>query len=128
MESELECFVQVREAQKLKRAYLEERRRRKEEAELEQCQPAPMTKKSRELAQKVAARRGSFFEREAKFSADRARKLERMKRHKVRTTTGATTSIISLSSRRTDWTWTHAGLLDVMFCRFRRRRRRRRQR
>ena len=38
----------------------------------------------RELAQKVAARRGSFFEREAKFSADRARKLERMKRHKVR--------------------------------------------
>ena len=96
--------MQVREAQKLKRAYLEERRRRKEEAELEQCQPAPMTKKSRELAQKVAARRGSFFEREAKFSADRARKLERMKRHKVRTTTGATTSIISLSSRpRTDW-------------------------
>ena len=76
--------MQVREAQKLKRAYLEERRRRKEEAELEQCQPAPMTKKSRELAQKVAARRGSFFEREAKFSADRARKLERMKRHKVR--------------------------------------------
>ena len=83
--SEPSCFVQVREAQKLKRAYLEERRRRKEEAELEQCQPAPMTKKSRELAQKVAARRGSFFEREAKFSADRARKLERMKRHKVRT-------------------------------------------
>ena len=98
--------MQVREAQKLKRAYLEERRRRKEEAELEQCQPAPMTKKSRELAQKVAARRGSFFEREAKFSADRARKLERMKRHKVRTTTGATTSIISLSSslRQSGWT------------------------
>ena len=100
--------MQVREAQKLKRAYLEERRRRKEEAELEQCQPAPMTKKSRELAQKVAARRGSFFEREAKFSADRARKLERMKRRKVRATTGATTSVISSSSiPRTEWTWTH---------------------
>jgi myosin heavy subunit len=72
----------VREAQQLKRAYLDERRRRDAEAELEMCRKAPLTKKSRELANKVAAKRGSFLEREAQFAAERARKLERKKREK----------------------------------------------
>ena len=42
----------------------------------------PLTKKSRELADKVAARRGSFIEREAQFAAERARKIEMKKREK----------------------------------------------
>ena len=77
-----QTWKKVREAQQLKRAYLEERRRRAEEAELEMCRKAPLTKKSRELAGKVAAKHGSFFEREAQFSAERARKLERSRREK----------------------------------------------
>ena len=77
-----QTWKKVREAQQLKRAYLEERRRRAEEADLEMCRKAPLTKKSRELADKVAAKRGSFFEREAQFSAERARKLERSRREK----------------------------------------------
>ena len=72
----------VREAQQLKRAYLEERRRRAAQAELEMCRKTPLTKKSRELADKVAAKQGSFIEREAQFAAERARKLELKKREK----------------------------------------------
>ena len=74
----------VREAQQLKRAYLEERRRRAAQAELEMCRKTPLTKKSRELADKVAAKQGSFIEREAQFAAERARKLELKKREKER--------------------------------------------
>ena len=67
-------FVSVREAQKLKGAYLDERRRRQAETEMSHCKRAPLVKAKAALASAHDARRG--LQRWARLSRRAESELE----------------------------------------------------